>query len=476
MRPLAEIAADLQRIAAELVEPPPLPFTVVGPGESIQAVLDDVPAGREVRLVRGATYPGNLVIRKPVTLRTAGIEDMGDGRITPTLAPWLARLVPTNGSPLIDIVPGTEDVTLSRLWCEPANLNDVITIGHADGSQVTREQQPRRIALSQIYAQASETETPKRGIALHGDTVGIRACHLAGFKRAQDTQAICGWNGSGIYRIFDNYLEAAGMPFMFGGADPTIAGLVPDDIVIEGNALTKDMAWRGTNYVVKNLGELKAARNVTLRGNELSNNWHSSAQAGQNGYALMFTVQSQDGRNPNVIVENVLVERNVIRNVGAGVNLMGKPQIHPTVGQQSRNFTFRNNWWQIDAALGTQAWWLFLSREPREIAIANETVYTNGTNALLKHEGAAVQAFALHRSLFTKSGTYGFTGNISGVATHRAQGIDLYLPGGGVRENVFGGFPSPQNLPNNVHMATAAITVDDGYGTGACEGYGRTRP
>ena len=48
--------------------------------------------------------------------------------------------------------------------------------------------------------------------------------------------------------------------------------------------------------------QLKAARKVLIAENEISNCWH----AGQGGYAFMFTVQSQDGKNPQVIVEDVI--------------------------------------------------------------------------------------------------------------------------------------------------------------------------
>ena len=58
-----------------------------------------------------------------------------------------------------------------------------------------------------------------------------------------DTQAICGWNGPGPYTITNNYLEAAGENILFGGADPSIPNLVPSNITVTGNYLTKQLAW-----------------------------------------------------------------------------------------------------------------------------------------------------------------------------------------------------------------------------------------
>ena len=50
-----------------------------------------------------------------------------------------------------------------------------------------------------------------------------------------DSQAICCWNGPGPFKIVNNYLEAAGENVMFGGADPSIAELVPSDIEFRHN-------------------------------------------------------------------------------------------------------------------------------------------------------------------------------------------------------------------------------------------------
>lgn len=477
MRPLEAILGELEAGLAEIrqdhLPPAPTPtFHLVAPGDSVQAALDDAVAGAEIRLARGATYQGNLVIRRPVTLTTDGLQNLGPGRITPEMAPWLGMLRPANGSPLIDIVPGVTDVRLDAIACDPGNLNDVITIGHADGSQTGVSQQPERIELSRIFLQAGQTQTPKRGIGLHARHVTIRGSHIGGIKRAgQDTQAIGGWNGEGTYVIEDNFLEAAGETIMFGGADPTIPGVIPSDITIRGNAITKDLTWRGSTFTVKNLLELKAARRVLIAGNQFSNCWNQ----GHGGYVFMFTVQSQNGQNPEVIVEDVTVERNEIRNVGAGFNILGYAQINTS--RQSRNFLIRENWIQIDQGLGAQAWFLFLSREPREVAVYHNTIESTSTNAILKQEGPPVQAFTFTDNLVPRCGTYGFTGNVNGTAQHRGVGITTYLPDAVIRDNAFGSFPTPSNLPNNLHRTSLQIAplVVDGFGTGEVANYGRTR-
>ena len=58
----------------------------------------------------------------------------------------------------------------------------------------------------------------QRGISLNGADITISNSHISEIHgRGYDTQAICGWNGPGPFRIINNYLEAAGENVMFGG-------------------------------------------------------------------------------------------------------------------------------------------------------------------------------------------------------------------------------------------------------------------
>ena len=124
----------------------------------------------------------------------------------------------------------------------------------------------------------------------------------------QDTQAIGGWNGPGDYLIENNYLEATGENIAFGGADPAILGLTPTHIVIRGNTIEKPLSWRGSAWQVKNLFELKNARDVTVEQNLFQRNWLSA----QSGFAIVLTGRNQDGGCPWCQVENVRLRRQAI--------------------------------------------------------------------------------------------------------------------------------------------------------------------
>ena len=88
---------------------------------------------------------------------------------------------------------------------------------------------------------------------------------------------------------------------------------------------------------MKNLFELKNARRVLIEGNLLEYNW----PAAQNGFAMLFTVRNQSGRAPWSVVEDVTFANNVVRHVGAGINILGTDDIHPS--QQTRRIAIRGN-------------------------------------------------------------------------------------------------------------------------------------
>ena len=118
----------------------------------------------------------------------------------------------------------------------------------------------------------------RRGIAVNAAHVTIANSDIRDIKDVgQDSQAICGWNTPGPVTIRNNYLEAAGENIMFGGAHINIPNVVPSDILVEDNFLTKDPLWRGMSWTVKNLFELKNARRVLVRRNIMEYNWSGGA-------------------------------------------------------------------------------------------------------------------------------------------------------------------------------------------------------
>jgi hypothetical protein len=112
---------------------------------------------------------------------------------------------------------------------------------------------------------------------------------------------------------------------MFGGSDPSVPNLVPADIVVTNNFVSKRVSWKTERWSVKNLIELKNARRVMISGNTFENNWDGA----QPGFAILFTVRNQDGRCPWCQVDHVTFERNIVRHVAAGIKILGLGQQPP---------------------------------------------------------------------------------------------------------------------------------------------------
>ena len=102
--------------------------------------------------------------------------------------------------------------------------------------------------------------------------------------------------------------------------------LVPSNIEIRRNYFFKPLSWKvghptyaGIHWAVKNLLEFKNARNVIVDGNVLENCWTD----GQIGYAVLFTVRSEDGKAPWATIENISFTNNIVKNTEQGFQLLG---------------------------------------------------------------------------------------------------------------------------------------------------------
>ena len=478
------IVTDLESLTAEARAkvdgdtPPPEPpidgdVIAVAEGESIQAALDAAPAGACVELAAGAVYPGRLTIRKPVTLRTGGVEIAG--RVTPENAGALAQL--PDG---LKINPSVCDVEVARVWIGGKNLNDIVEIGAGDSDQSDPEQQPTRITFDQVLIVGHPTDGAKRGIAAQGRDVQILRSHIADiFRAGQDTQCIGGWNGEGPFTIDDCYLAAAGENVMFGGSAPNIQGCIPSDIEICNCTITKPMEWKGSSYTVKNLIEFKSGRRIHIHDNDISNMW----PAGQ-AYALVIT-PSQYGDEPENTVEDYTFERNTVRNISNGFNILGHGQNQddrPT--QTSQRITVRDNWFQISRKdCGGNGWFVMIGNGPRALVFEHNTIQTDGPvyiqgNSPGKNDGQP--GFVFRGNIVQNYGDYGTSLNYNGTDQKRGKyWREYFAPDGIMDGNAFAGDKSDfnANTPDNLHMSSAAAAelVVDGYGVGAFEGYGRRK-
>lgn len=372
-------------------------------GGDLQAAIDRARPGDRILLEPGATFAGPFVLpdkRGPagleVVIRTATPDDhLSPGtRVSPADAPKLAKLVAASAA-VVRTAPSAGHYRLIGLEIAPTagtELTNVVLLGSwTDAGRWTEtriEDLPHHITFDRVYIHGDPARGSRRGIAMNGSDIAVRNSYIADFKQTCcDSQAIAAWNGPGPFTIHNNYLEAAGENVLFGGADPSIRDLVPSNIDIRGNHFSKPLRWKpddpayeGINWVVKNLLELKNARNVVIDGNLFERNWADD----QNGFAILFTPRNQDGGSPWSTVEHVAFTNNVIRHSTSGINILGWDNLGPS--EQARDIVIRNNiLWDIGGprwgenhpgtyGYGSGGWFLQLMDGTSDVVVEHNTV------------------------------------------------------------------------------------------------------
>jgi hypothetical protein len=310
----------------------------VAPPMDLQAALNGATPGTEFRLAAGATFTGVFTLPVvcgvgAVTLRTdINVDSLvpPDARMTPTKAVPLAKLVNTTYQATLNIDGPSCNIHLLGLeiaYTPPPNYPSInyglLLLGNGgwkDGgeTQLTVDRVPRNIRIDRSYIHGSSISELRRCVALNSANTAIvnswiDECHTSGF----DAQAIAGWNGPGPFLIANNYLAGSGENVMFGGADPAIPALIPADITIDGNHITKPSSWLG-KWALKNLFELKDARRVLFTRNVV----RYSPPSGQEGMAIV--IKSSIGGDPSKTWQGTTdldMSWNIVDEDAVGLNL-----------------------------------------------------------------------------------------------------------------------------------------------------------
>jgi hypothetical protein len=393
-------------------------------GADLQAAINAARPGDELLLTAGVVYTGNF--RLPVIAGTTYITIRTDSaalprpgvRVSPADTGQLAKIKSPNASPALTTAEGAHHWRIENVEfpSTAGGSGDIIVLG--SGSQTDAAQMPRDLVFDRVYIHGDPAAGQKRGIALNSGYTEIINSYIADIKATSvDSQAICGWNGTGPYLIENNYLEAAGENVMFGGADPTVWNLVPSDITLRGNTLSKPTAWKAAAWSVKNIFELKNARRVLVEGNILENIW----KAGQAGFAVQITPRNQGGKAPWSTVEDITFRSNVIRHAGSAINISGWDDLQAS-GQAQRIQIVNNLVFDIDTARwGGSGIFVQIGNSPRNLVIERNTVVHSGTVLnIYGSKGSApwvIEGFAFRDNL-VKHNLYGVKGDGLAVGQH----------------------------------------------------------
>ncbi|MFL6213174.1 MAG: hypothetical protein ACJ74J_04690 [Blastocatellia bacterium] len=230
----------------------------ISASDQLQAALEAAQPGDQIEINAGATLVGNFLLpfkSSPaggngwITVRTSAPDDAlppPDHRMTPAYSSVMAQLVSPNPQPTLRTEAGAHHyrfVGIEFTIAPEVMLNyGIVRLG--DGDETDAQTLPHDLVLDRCYIHGHARADVSRGVALNSASTDIlnstiAEIHGIGF----DTQAICGWNGPGPFRIINNRLEAAGENVLFGGADPGVANLVPSDIEFRRNDCAKPLAW-----------------------------------------------------------------------------------------------------------------------------------------------------------------------------------------------------------------------------------------
>jgi hypothetical protein len=250
---------------------------------------------------------------------------------------------------------------------------------------------------------------------------------------------------------------------MFGGADPDIPNLVPSDIEIIRNHLTKPLRWKkdapsfeGTEWAVKNLLELKNARRVVIEGNLLEHNWPQA----QNGFAILFTVRNQDGGAPWSVVEDVTFRNNYVRRVAAGINVLGRDDNHPS--ELTRRIAIVNNLFEdVGGTWGGNGRLFQLLDRTSGITIEHNTAFQTG-GIIFAGDTGPHESFVFQNNVMPHN-EYGVIGSGSGSGNGT---LEKFFPGVVFRRNVLVGAPAASYPRDNFFPARLSATFAQKATTG----------
>jgi hypothetical protein len=434
-------------------------------GGDLQAAINAAQPGDTILLQAGATWTGNYKLpvksgTATITIRSSAADSSlpaAGVRISPSYAGSLAKIRSNANGAALRTSGAASNWRLMFLEFLPSVSNssaNLLELGAAGSSQTTLASVPQHLVVDRCYFHGNATYGQRRGIALNSGDTQILNSYFSDFKGVnQDTQAIEGWNGPGPYLIENNYLEAAGENILFGGSDPSIPNLVPSNIEIRRNLISRPLAWMSQSWTVKNVVEFKNAENVTVEGNTIQNNW----AAGQQGYSIMFTPRNQGGTAPWTVVKNITVQNNVIRHVAAVFDILGYDNL--ATSEQTSNIVIRNNLvYDVSTAYGTSSnpangWFAIIGGGPKDITFDHNTVDNNGSDTIFFYAGYSltgtqIAGFVLKNNML-RDNKYGVFGDTAGEGT---AAFKRYTPSAYVQANDIGGanasaYPTGNDYP-----------------------------
>lgn len=450
---------------------------VLNPSQ-LQSILNSASLGSVIRLQAGVAYPAITLPSKSnpgglfITIRTGNLENLpAEGvRVTPqhsaamakilTAEPSVPAVSTANGAAFYRIIGVEATVAVGAVGDAPTGtpINAMVRLGSPYAT--TQAENASNIILDRCYVHSLPRTGLKRAVELNGAHMAVVDSHLSAHAVGQDSQAVFLWNGTGPFKIVNNYLEGAGENLLAGGADPMMNGVVPSDIEIRRNYFYKPLSWRvghssyaGIHWQVKNLLEMKYGIRVWVDGNILENNWGDA----QSGFAVNLKSVNQDGGAPWSETRDVTFTNNVIRHSGNGFSLLGTDSSQPGI-KMSRLLIHNNLLEDISSAWAGEGI-LFQILNVADLSISRTTATHTGTLISADDAPSARFTFTNNAAFNNLYGVKG-AGTASGIPTLDAFFTNWIFTGNAIVGGQNGNYPTGNTFPANLSNLPVGVGVD----------------
>ncbi len=416
-------------------------------GGNFQAALNRAKPGDTIMLEAGATFEGAFILpvktgNEFITIRTSATDAQlppVDKRIDPKKYADVLPKLKSNmkGKPTIFAGNGAHHFRFVGVEFASTieGLYNIIELGTTEEKTVA--ELPHHIEFDRVYIHGSPTEGQRRGIAANGKFIKITNSYISDIKRkGEESQAIAVWGADGPVEIINNYLEAAAINILFGGAGSFLR-LVPTGVV-RGNHLNKPLNWREEGWLVKNLFEIKNGKRIKIENNLMTNNWGM----GQDGGAILFTTRDE-GNGDATIIEDIEFVNNIVRGSANAVNIYGGE------GKGGHRLAIRNNFFEdINGAKWGSVGYFMKSTDWDGLTIENNTIIQSGSIA--SAYGKPVKNFIFRNNIVFEN-EYGIKGDSMGSGQ---EVIDKLFSNGTVAGNIIIGGKSSLYREKNFFVSS----------------------